>query len=82
MHASIQIGDSTIMLTDENPEWGALGPKALKGSSVTIHLYVPDVDAFAAQAAAAGAKIIMPVSDMFWGTVTASLKIPLVIGGR
>src|SRR3974390_3590505 len=40
MHASIRIGDSTVMLVDEMPEWKALGPKALSGTPVTIHLYV------------------------------------------
>ena len=44
MHAAIGIGDSTVMLVDEMPEWGALGPKALKGSPVTIHIYVDDRD--------------------------------------
>ena len=67
MHASIRIGDSTLFLVDEMPERGALDPKALKGSPVTIHLYVEDVDAFAARAVAAGAKMTMPVADMFWG---------------
>jgi PhnB protein len=67
MHGSIRIGDSTVMLSDEFPEMGGLGPKSLKGSPVTIHLYVEDVDAFAARATAAGAKITMPVADMFWG---------------
>jgi len=67
MHASIRIGDSAVMLVDEAPEWGMLGPKALKGSSVYIHLYVDDVDAFSARAVAAGATIKMPVADMFWG---------------
>jgi PhnB protein len=67
MHASIRIGDSVVMLVDEMPEWGSLGPKALNGSSVSIHLYVDDVDAFSARAAAAGAKVTMPVADMFWG---------------
>src|SRR5277367_5611959 len=47
MHASIRIGDSTIMLVDESLELGMLGPKALKGSAVTVHLYVEDADAFA-----------------------------------
>ena len=42
MHASIRIGDSTVMLVDEMPEHGALGPKSLKGSPVTIHLYVDE----------------------------------------
>jgi uncharacterized glyoxalase superfamily protein PhnB len=55
------------MLVDENPQWKALGPKALGGSPVTIHLHVSDVDKVAAQAVAAGAKVIMPVADMFWG---------------
>lgn len=76
MHASIRIGDSTIMLVDEMPEWGALGPKALKGSPVTIHLYVDDVDAFTARAVAAGAKATMPVQDMFWGDRYGQLEDP------
>ena len=67
MHAMIRIGDSPIMLMDEMPEWGALGPKALKSSPVTIHLYVEDVDAVVDRAVKAGAKITMPVADMFWG---------------
>ncbi len=67
MHALIRIEGSAVMLVDEMPEWGALGPKSLKGSPVTIHLYVADVDAVVARAVAAGAKITMPVADMFWG---------------
>ena len=76
MHAQIRICGSAVMLVDEMPEWGALGPKALKGSSVTIHLYVPDVDAAVAQAVAAGAKITMPVADMFWGDRYGQLEDP------
>src|ERR1700677_3672345 len=67
MHGSIRIGDSTVMLADEMREWGSLGQKALNGSAVVIHLYVEDVDAFTARAVAAGAKITMPVQEMFWG---------------
>ena len=67
LHGAIRIGDSTIMLADEFPDWGSFGPKSLKGSPVTIHLYVEDVDTFVTHAAAAGAKITMPVQDMFWG---------------
>jgi PhnB protein len=67
MHASICIGDSRVMLVDENPNYGMLGPIALKGTGVTIHLSVENVDAVVAQAVAAGAKLIMPVADMFWG---------------
>lgn len=67
LHALIRIGDSTVMLIDEFPEWESFGPLSLKGSPVTIHLYVENVDAFVERAVEAGAKIKMPVADMFWG---------------
>ena len=76
MHASVRIGDSTVMLVDEMPEHGALGPKSLKGSPVTIHLYVDDVDAVAARAVRAGAKNTMPVTDMFWGDRYGQIEDP------
>ncbi len=67
IHACVRIGDSLVMLVDENPQWGCLGPLALKGSPITIHLQVGDVDVVFDQAVRAGAKITMPVADMFWG---------------
>jgi uncharacterized glyoxalase superfamily protein PhnB len=67
MHAQIQIGDSVVMLHDEFPEMGALGPKARNGTSVTLHLYVDDADASFARAVKAGATVKMPLADMFWG---------------
>ena len=76
MHAAVKIGDSQVMLVDEMPEWGALGPKSLKGSPVTIHLYVDDVDAFVARAVSAGAKVTMPVADQFWGDRYGKLEDP------
>ena len=76
MHASVRIGDSVLMLVDENLEWGALGPKTLKGSPVTIHLYVENADAAVEQAVAAGAKITMALADMFWGDRYAMLEDP------
>ena len=76
MHASVRIGDSVVMLVDENREWGALGPLSLNGSPVTIHLQVADVDAVFAQAVAAGATVTMPVADMFWGDRYGQLKDP------
>jgi len=76
MHAMIRIGGSAIMLADEMPEWGSLGPKALKGSPVTIHLYVDDVDTFVERAVKAGAKVTMPVDDMFWGDRYGKLEDP------
>lgn len=76
IHAAIRIGDSVVMLVDEMPECGALGPKAHGGTSVTIHLQVPDADAMVAQAAAAGATIKMPVADMFWGDRYGQIEDP------
>lgn len=67
MHGCISINGSTVMLVDENPQWKALGPKALGGTPVTIHLMVDDVDQVANRAIAAGATVIMPVADQFWG---------------
>lgn len=76
MHAAIRIGDSTVMLVDESPEWGMVGPKTLKGSPVTIHLYTEDVDAVVARAVKFGAKVTMPVADMFWGDRYGVLEDP------
>jgi PhnB protein len=66
-HAEIKIGKANIMLADEYPEMGFLSPTSLGGSPVTIHLYVEDVDALARQAEAAGAKVLRPVADQFYG---------------
>jgi uncharacterized glyoxalase superfamily protein PhnB len=67
MHASLCINGSSVMLVDENREFGMLSPKALGGSPVSIHLIVPDADAAAQRAVDAGATLKMPVRDMFWG---------------
>jgi len=67
MHAAVRIGDSTVMLVDEFPDWKSFGPNALGGTAVTIHLYVTDADATFNQAVAAGAAVRMPLADMFWG---------------
>jgi uncharacterized glyoxalase superfamily protein PhnB len=76
MHGSIRIGDSAVMLAEESEKHGVLGPKHLKGSPVTIHLYVEDADAFVARAAEAGAKVTMPVAEMFWGDRYGRLQDP------
>ncbi len=76
MHATIRIGDSVIMLNDETPQWESYGPKHLKGSPVTIHLYVEDADAVFAQAVKAGAKPTMPLEDMFWGDRYGKVEDP------
>jgi uncharacterized glyoxalase superfamily protein PhnB len=76
LHAHIRIGDSAVLLVDEFPDWQSFGPKSLKGSPVTIHLYVQDVDALFKQAVAAGAKITMPLDDTFWGDRYGKLEDP------
>ncbi len=66
-HAEIRIGDSPIMLADEFPEIGARSPQTSGGSPVSIYLYVEDVDSFVRQAVSAGAQLIEPVTDQFYG---------------
>lgn len=76
MHAMVRIGDSPLMLVDENKEWGALGPKTLNGSPVTIHLYVKDVDAVFERAVKEGGTAKMAPMDMFWGDRYSVLTDP------
>jgi PhnB protein len=75
-HAEIKIGDSPIMLADEHPEIGVLGPQSLGGSSMCILLYVDDVDAAATRAVAAGAKVLRPVKDQFYGDRSGTFADP------
>ena len=67
MHAAIKIGDSTVFLNDEFPEMGGERAPVDGHSPVTLHLYVPDADAVFNQAVSAGAKVAMPLENMFWG---------------
>ena len=67
MHAAISINGAPVMLTDENIQYGNKSPTTLRGTPVTLHLLVTDVDKVFAQAVQAGAKPVMPVADMFWG---------------
>lgn len=76
MHAEIRIGDSPIMLADEFPDYGSVGPRKVGGSPVVVHLYVNDVDATVEKAVQAGAKLTMPVMDMFWGDRYGKLEDP------
>jgi PhnB protein len=75
-HAEIRIGDSVIMLADEHPEMGARAPGHYGGSPVSIHLYVPDVDATVRAAATAGAKVIRAVQDQFYGDRSGTIEDP------
>jgi PhnB protein len=75
-HAEITIGDSRVMLADEHPEIGALGPETIGGSPVSLHLYVEDVDAVVARAIAAGATLTRPVADQFYGDRVGGITDP------
>jgi PhnB protein len=76
MHAEIKIGNSILMLNDEFPDFGALGPSSRGGSSVTIHLYTNDADGLFNRAVAAGAKVTMPIADQFWGDRYGQVEDP------
>jgi len=76
MHGCMRIGDSLVMLADEYPEWGSFGPNSLKGTTVTIALYVEDADKQFDQAIAAGCTVHMPMADMFWGDRYGIVKDP------
>jgi uncharacterized glyoxalase superfamily protein PhnB len=75
-HAMLRIGDSMLMLADEFPHWESHSPATLRGSPVTIHLSVPDVDACFEQAVAAGASARMEPADTFWGDRYGGLVDP------
>lgn len=75
-HAEIQVGDSRIMLADEDPKMEAFGPSHYGGSPITLHVYLPDVDAATKQATAAGATVVRPLADQFYGDRTAGLQDP------
>ena len=75
-HAEIEIGDSRIMLADEHPEIQALSPKTVGGSPVSIHLYVENADAAVERAVAAGAKLVRPVADQFYGDRVGGIEDP------
>jgi len=66
-HAEIKIGDSHVMMSDEWPDMGLLGPAKRGGATASLMIYLPDVDAAFERALAAGAKEERPVEDQFWG---------------
>jgi PhnB protein len=67
MHATIKIGDSLLMLSEENPTWNTQSPKTLGGTPSGIFVYVENVDQAFEKAVKAGAQVIMPVMNQFWG---------------
>lgn len=76
LHGEIVVGDSVVMIGQENEGCGSVGPRSLKGTPVTLHLYVPDADHAFRQALEAGAKEVMPVTEMFWGDRYGVLEDP------
>ena len=76
MHASLKIGNSLFMLGEENPQMDAPSPLTLNGTPVSLYLYMENVDAAFTQAVKAGAKVEMPVADMFWGDRAGQVSDP------
>lgn len=76
MHAELKIGTSIVMLNDEFPEMNCLSPESIGNTPVSLYLYVENVDAVVDTAVKAGAKVTMPVSDMFWGDRFGQLVDP------
>jgi uncharacterized glyoxalase superfamily protein PhnB len=85
-HAELRIGPATIMLSEENPGAGMKGPRALGGTSFAIHLHVADVDRAFAQAVGAGATIVRPLENQFYGERSGMLRDPFghewLLGGH
>jgi PhnB protein len=79
MHAELKLGDSNIFLVDEfddSPEEGIGSPQKVGATTFTVHLFVDDVDAAISRAAAAGAKVTLPPTDMFWGDRYGRIRDP------
>ena len=76
VHAEIAIGNSVLMLGEEALEYGSPSPQTLGGSPVAIHLYVDDADALVERAVAAGARLVSPVADQFYGDRTGRVEDP------
>lgn len=75
-HAELKIGDARIMIADEFPDYGFLGPESIGGSPVTLHVYVENVDAFVERAAAQGLKVLQPVKTQFYGDRSGKFQDP------
>ena len=75
-HAELQIGDSRIMLADENPSMGNRSAESIGASPVSLLVYIPDCDKVVAKAVAGGAKILKPVQDQFYGDRSGFIQDP------
>jgi PhnB protein len=76
LHAELRLRESTLMLGPENPAWQSASAKTIGNTPATLYVLVEDVDKVTAQATAAGATLLQPPADMFWGDRTATLSDP------
>jgi PhnB protein len=79
VHAALTLNGSTVMLADDFPDFNdgkSSTPKALGGTPITIHLQVPDVEAAFRRALDAGAEVVAPLADQFWGDRYGVLRDP------
>jgi len=76
MHAELKIGDSIVMLADENPQTGMMSPQTVGGFSIGLHVYVENVDAVIQRAVESGAKPLRPIKDQFYGDRSGSVLDP------
>ena len=85
-HAEIKIGSNTLMLADEYPEHGIRGPRSLGGTTFSIHLHVANVDSAFQRAVSAGAAVIRPLKDQFYGERSGTVRDPFghewLLGGE
>jgi len=75
-HAELQIGDSRIMLADENPQMGNRSAETIGASPVSLYVYLPDCDKVVAKAVDGGAKVLKPVADQFYGDRSGFIQDP------
>jgi uncharacterized glyoxalase superfamily protein PhnB len=85
-HAEVKIGAVTIMVSDEYPEYDIKGPRSLGGTSVSIHIHASDVDRLFEQAVAAGATVVRPLQNQFYGERSGTVRDPFghewLLGGH
>lgn len=75
-HAEMALGNTTLMLSDEYPEFGIYGPESIGGTSFTLHLHVDDADALIRRAVEAGATVVRPAADHFYGERSGTIRDP------
>ena len=76
VHAEVKIGNSVIRLADENPAFGILSPRSLGGTATAVHLYMPKVETVFEQAIDAGATVLVPMAETYWGCLLYTSPSP------